>query len=277
MYKQISFHFSDSNEFDYIYDGNYGGTGERAPRQKATPEQIEKQNQRNRENRIRRLIKANFTTHDFWVTLKYPAGTKKKIKEMKKDFKNFRDRLKRKYKKHGSELKYIYRMEVGKNGGLHIHILVNRPAGIQADVDIKEAWRGHVWYTTLYEEGGYEKLASYIAKLPDDQVKGQLSLFPEEERDELIRYGTSRNLIRPVPEVKTYHHWTMRKILEDLTSGNYMKRATKGFYIDKDSIRCGVNPVTGKSYLHYTEYRIRGNNVKESESIRSNDNPRRKT
>lgn len=31
---------------------------------------------------------------------------------------------------------------------------------------------------------------------------------------------------------------------------------TKGYYIDKESVVYGVNPITGKPYLHYTEYRI---------------------
>lgn len=271
-YRQITFRFEDSNEVSYIYDCDYGGTGQRSEKTKATPEQIERQNQKNRENKIRREIKANFGPDDYWVTLKYPAGTKKTVPELKKDFRRFRERLTRRYKKIGEDLKYIYRMEIGKQGGLHIHILINRPAGAQADVNIKESWKeGHVWYTTLHEEGGYEKLAAYIAKKPDEQVAGQLSLFPEEDRNELIRYGTSRNLVRPEPEVKTYSRWKVNRILDEITSGDYMKLATEGYYIDKDSIQTGVNPVTGKAYLHYIEYRIkRKNNADRGQPLSCN-------
>ncbi len=31
---------------------------------------------------------------------------------------------------------------------------------------------------------------------------------------------------------------------------------TEGYYIDKESIVYGINPVTSKPYLHYIEYRI---------------------
>lgn len=31
---------------------------------------------------------------------------------------------------------------------------------------------------------------------------------------------------------------------------------TEGYYIDKESIVYGINPVTSKPYLYYIEYRI---------------------
>ncbi len=256
-YKQIVFSFENSKEVSLIYDGNYGAKGEkRAPKQKATPEQIAHQNQKNRERRVRHLIKENFTEEDYWVTLKYPAGTKKTLEELKKDFTSFTRKMRYRYTKTGQELKYIYRMEIGSRGGLHIHILINRIP--DADLYIKNCWCGHAWMTSLYEEGGYENLAEYITKKPDDDIKGQLSVFPKEQQDELIRYNCSRNLRTPKPEVKEYTRRTVRETIEKIHSDRYMELATPGFYIDKDSIRTGINPFTGKSYLHYTEYRIRG-------------------
>lgn len=256
-YKQITFNFHNSREVSLIYDGNYGAKGEkRAPRQKATPEQIKKQNQKNRERRVRHLINYNFTDEDLWITLKYPAGTTKSLEELKKDFSSFIRKLRYRYKKHDSELKYIYRMEIGRKGGLHVHILINRIT--DADLYIKQSWCGHVWMTSLYEEGGHEKLAEYITKKPDDEIRGQMSIFSKEEQEDLIKYSPSRNLERPVPEVKEYSRRTVRDTIEKIQSGNYMELATPGFYIDKGSIYTGINPFTGKSYLHYTEYRIRG-------------------
>ena len=257
-YKQITFTFQNSREVSLIYNGNYGAKGEkRQKRQKATPEQIAKQNQRNRERRVRHLINENFTEEDYWVTLKYPAGTRKSIEELRDDFTKFCRKMRYRYKKAGEELKYIYRMEVGHKGGLHVHILLNRIE--DTDLYIKQCWRGHPWMTTLYEEGGHEKLAEYITKKPDEEIQGQLELFPKEDREDLIRYGVSRNLKQPQPEIKEYSHRTVRKQIELIESGDYMRLATPGFYIDKNSICTGINPFTGHSYLHYTEYRVRRN------------------
>ena len=254
MYEQLTWHFPDSNEVSIIFQGNYGAKGEkRQPRSKPTPEQIRKQNQKNKENRVRRKIKLNFNENDLWITLKYPSGTRKTIQELNRDYSNFIKKLRRRYQKRGEELKWICRKEVGKNGGLHIHLLVNRlqSEGTPTDVLVDECWIGHAWHTNIYESGGYAKLAAYIVKQPDEEVMQQLSLFPEEEQDNLISYSCSRNLAEPVPEKKTYSRRTVRKmILEGPTP-------TPGYEIDKNSIVQGVNPYTGMSYLHYTEYRVK--------------------
>ena len=47
--------FPNSNEYEYKFAGRYGAKGEkRQQREKATPEQIQKQNQSNREKKVRR-------------------------------------------------------------------------------------------------------------------------------------------------------------------------------------------------------------------------------
>ncbi len=247
-----TFRFPGSIEYEYKWAGNYGAKGEkRRPKVKATPEQIKKQNQLNREKKIRRLIKDNFIPNDLWVTLKYPAGKRKPIWEIEKDVKNFLERLRYRYKKRKHILKYIIRMEIGKKGGIHIHILVPRIRGEDTDLLIQEAWTcGRANFVSIYEYGGYEKLASYIVKQPDEEVEGQLELFPEEERKKLVKYSCSRNLKRPVPERKYYRRWTVKRLIEE------GPKPTPGYYIDKSSIRAGVNPFTGMSYLHYTEVKV---------------------
>lgn len=57
-YRKDVWRFPGSNEYEYKFIGNYGANGEkRHKKQKASPEQIRKQNQRNKEKRIRRLEK----------------------------------------------------------------------------------------------------------------------------------------------------------------------------------------------------------------------------
>ena len=87
-------------------------------------------------------------------------------------------------------------------------------------------------------------------------MEGQLSFLPEEDRKRCLRYSTSKNLIRPEDvfdknDKKRYSHWTMRKIIQE------GPKPREGFYIDKNSIRTGINPFTGMSYFYYTEIRIR--------------------
>lgn len=240
--------FKESIEYEYKFPGKYGAKGEkRSKKKKATPEQIRKQNQQNREKKTRRLIKANFSPGDWWVTLKYPEGTRLPLGEVKKHFKIFLGRMRKAYKKLGVPFKFIYRIEVGRRGGLHMHILLNRIP--ESDHLVRMYWSEHGWmnFTPLNEAGGYKKLANYIVAQPDEEEWEQLSLFSREEQKVLISYNSSRNLIRPQPERKSYRRRTMRKLLEN------GPKATPGYYIDADSVHYGVNPFTGFSYYQYTE------------------------
>jgi hypothetical protein len=252
-YWQDTWAFTNSIEYEYKFAGNYGAKGEkRNKKTKATPEQIQKQNQFNREKKMRRLIKANFLPDDMWETLKYPKGTRKRLLEVKKDVRSFLTAMRKEYKKFGDPFKFIIRYEIGKKGGIHIHILINRLEKVPMDLLVQDLWiYGRVNHETIYEYGGYQKLANYIVKKPGKEEENQLKLFDEKERKELISYSSSRNLIRPEPERKAYTRWTMRKLIEN------GPKPTPGYYIDPDSVHCGVNPYTGMSYFQYTEYRIK--------------------
>lgn len=260
-YYKDTYDCGDVIENECKFAGRYGAKGEkRAPRRKATPEQIEKQNHANKIKRIKREILLNFHPWDLWLTLKYKRGTRKFTKEVLADVKKWTDSLRSIYGKAGVPLKWIRRIEIGRYGGIHIHILINRPRGIH-DIDLvcRMLWEkvssetAGINFQSLREEGGYEQLAAYLCKKGDDEVEGQLALLPEEDRKRCIRYSTSRNLIRPedVRHRKKYTHWTMRKLI---TEG---PKPRVGYYIDKNSIKSGINPYTGMSYYYYTEVRIK--------------------
>lgn len=258
MYWKETWRFPGSIEHEYKYAGNYGAKGEkRQKRKKATPEQIKKQNQLNREKKMRRLIKANFTENDMWVCLKYPKGTRKPLEEIKDDMSRFLRKLRTAYRKNEEELKYIYRLEIGKRGGIHYHLLVNRIRGAAAsDMLIQSIWtQGRASFENIYDYGGYKALAEYIVKQPDSAADKQLSLFEMDERKEFIKYSSSRNLIRPEPEKEKKFHLTMRSIVEKCRR-NGAPDPTPGYYIDRDSVYIGKNRFTGMSYLQYTEYKI---------------------
>lgn len=242
--------FSDSIEYEYKFVGRYGAKGEkRTEKVKPTPEQMERQNQLQREKKVRRLIKANFEQGDYWVTLKYPKGARPSLDGVKDDVKDFISRLRYLFKKSGETLKFIYRIEIGSRGGVHVHMIVNRCQG--ADLMIQQAWSvGNVNFQHLREAGGYADLAAYLVKPPSDEAQRHLDALPPEDRKKAIAYSTSRNLIRPEPERREYTHSTMRRIIEE------GPEPTEGYYIDMDSIMSGVNAYTGMSYLHYTELKL---------------------
>lgn len=251
---------TNSIEHEIKFMGKCGAKGEkRAKRIKATPEQMKKQNQRNKEKYVRRTIDLNFVPYDIWACLKYPKGTRKSTKEVKKDLRDFLGEMRKAYKKEGELLKFIDRLEIGEQGGIHIHMIVNRLRGtVNTDVLMQKLWQhGVVDYKSIYADGGYEKLAAYIVKQPEeeDEAYQQLSLLPKEERREYIRYSSSRNLIRPKPKRRRCSHWTVRKILAE------GPKPKKGYYIDKNSIVSGVNPFTGMSYLYYTERRLQEDDI----------------
>lgn len=178
-YKRDIYKFSDSDEYEYTALYNYGAKGERRKkRKKPTPEQMARQNQINRENKMRRLLKANFKRGDWWMTLNYPKGTRKSMEEVREDLGKFTRNVAAAYKRRGYQFKWVYRIEVGEQGGVHIHMVCNRIP--DSDLILMKRWKkyGTINYKHIYEKGGMKKLANYIVKQPTEEIYEQLSLFP---------------------------------------------------------------------------------------------------
>lgn len=233
--------FEFTKEIEEKHTGRYGARGQkREKRKKASPEDIRKQNQWIKERLIRRIIKWNFRKNDHWCTLTYPKGARPNWKEIMTDVQKAIRKVRERYKKQGIELKYVYRIGIGKRGGSHVHILLNRFSTEETgtDVILSECWtKGHVNFRTTYEFGGYKELAEYIAKE-----------LEEWEPKEMKRYHCSRNLIRKDPEEKVIK----RRSLADKQGMPIYPKAPKGYYVDPDSVKIGKNPVTGYYYRHYT-------------------------
>lgn len=251
MYKEKIWKSINNIEHHISFKGKYGAKGEkRGARKKKTPEEIERQNLINKRNKVRRTIQLNFFPNDLWITLNYPKGTRKPYKDVKEEFDKFARQMRKEYKIREEPLKFYYRIEIGSKGGIHIHMILNRIWG--SDILVSKCWPGRSHFANLYEAGGYRKLADYLTKpLPNDSNKyKQMGLFDDMDERSMSHYGCSRNLIRPEPQEKAYKRKTVRKIIAE------GPKPTQGFYIDKDSIRIGINPYTGYSYIYYTEIRI---------------------
>lgn len=256
-YREDEYKYGPFIEHEIKFAGQCGAKGEkRAKRKKATPEQVKKQNQYNREKKILRKIRCNFKPGDLWLTMKFPKGTRMPVKEIKGVRKSFFDTVRKKYKKRGQVLKFVYRIEVGERGGIHFHVLMNRLDGTPGTAEIvSEVWNkltdGHVNYEPVYEKDYFKELANYIVKEPTEEITGQLTLFGKEEETKIfIKYDCSRNLEMPEKKTHKYKRRTVRKLIEN------GPKPQPGYYIDRDSIRHGKNPYTGMSYYYYTEIRL---------------------
>ena len=258
------------------YKGVYGGKHEkRADHEKVSKDQIRRQNQKNKENRVRRTIQLNFKPGDWWLTLKYPKGTRKPMEEVVSDFRDFIGRMRRRYGKLGVQMKYMYRIEIGKRGGIHVHVVMNRLADPRGDLLISDAWtraRSATPIEDMLEDGlcpadglahldhvravgNGKELAEYLVKEQPEVLEDGTRLSRDEMK-QAGKYGSSRNLLRPEPEVKTYNHWTLRTLLDLGAEGMNTKKnryRTEGYAVDKDTWVQGVNPYTGLSYLCYFE------------------------
>lgn len=233
MLNKKEYRFDDPNgisdwiDIEICHSGKYGAPGmKREKRKKPTPEQIQKMNQKNKEKKIWRYLRANFRPGDYWITLTYRKGERPSEEEVKKHLAKFRRQLRDAYRKLGEELKYIYSIEIGKLGGIHVHMVLNRID--QSDRIITKYWdHGYTYFVPIYAEGGYRRLAEYIAKAKI--------------------YNRSKNLMFPRLRVRRINNREWKR----------QPRAYKGYYVDKDSIVAGINPVTGREYMHYTMIRFR--------------------
>lgn len=239
MYIRKTYDMGWIKEVEKYYPGNYGAPGvKRGPRRKKTPEEMEKQNQRNRAKKVQRLIIANFHEGDWHLVLSYkPASRPADHKAAKKDISDFLTAMRKEFKKAGIPLKYIMVTERGKRGAWHHHLILEdvQINGKSTKQLVMKYWtKGGRAFFPLYEDGEYEKLAEYIIK---KETK---------EENEGCSYSRSRNLIIPEPKKEQIHR---RRWNKD-------PKPQKGWYIIRDSLVNGINPVTGYPYQHYTMRRL---------------------
>ncbi len=236
-YEEKTIRFKNAIERVEYHSARYGAPG--MPRQKKkqpTPEQMEKHNQHNRERLARWKLRANMEVNDYFVTLTFRKDARPPdIEEAKNRWQRFIRKVRKEYQKRKYELKWMRNIEVGTRGAWHIHVILNRIP--DTDLIIRAAWEwGRVVSQLLYEKGEFAQLAAYITKTPKT-----------DPRLREASYSASRNLPVPEPEKKIRKRWrTWGKI-----------RIPKGFYLDQDSFREGINPYTGYKYRSYTLLRVR--------------------
>lgn len=202
--------------------------GRRRQKQKPTSEAVKKNNDRLAEKKLTRLINANFVPGDLHVTLTYAIPVDPQ--EAEHQLSIWIRRIRRQFKKKGTEFKYVAVTEY-KNHRIHHHVVMN-----YIDLNVIDAlWnQGRVRCTTLDQSRNYKALAEYL-------IKETQKTFREPGNAIKRRWKSSRNLTRPVVK----REWvSVRELWK-------APKPIKGYQIDPDSIRRYQNPVTGIEHLEY--------------------------
>ena len=138
--------------------------GKRAEKNRLTPEEMDKVNQKNAAKKLRWTIAANFQGGDFHVVLTYLRENRKTPEEAKKIVNKFIRAMRKEYKKVGAEFKYIHVTEY-QNTSIHHHIIINNLEYVNVTGWVKKHWEyGRPKFTVLDDTGNYQKLADYLIK-----------------------------------------------------------------------------------------------------------------
>lgn len=203
----------------------------RAKKEKPTEEAQMKVNLRKAEKTLRGLMNENFEDGDFLARLDFynrPSGSE----EMQKLISDALGDMKKKAKKAGINLNYIYVKEVGPRGGRHVHVMMTK---IDTEI-IRKCWpHGGIHIDPLNSGGQYRKIAAYFIKY---------AKRTEETEGKLIgkRWYPSRGLRKP-------------RIIKRVISAKKFREQVKkvaGYYLEKDTLVSGISELTGYAYFSYT-------------------------
>ena len=231
MYKKKTYKLGNTIEVEEFHTPSAREKGmERIKWKKPTPEQMEKNNQRNKEKLCRRRLRKYFSKGDYFSTLTYaPEQRPEDMESAKADFQRFIRIVKTEYKKRGHDIRWMRNIECGSRGAWHVHMVMNRIP--ETDMIIANAWKkGKAISQLMYERGNFSDLAAYITKTPKTDKKLRFS-----------NYSVSRNMPAPVPEVKTYKRSTFKNKEISVREGWTL---TEHFE--------GINVVTGYPFREYT-------------------------
>lgn len=203
--------------------------GKRKKNMKPTPESVKEVNRRRAERELQIKINHNFKPGDLHIVLTY-SGKEPSKKEAKKELRNFKDRLRRYFKKHNQEFKWIVVTEY-EHKRIHHHMIISRID----TAELNHIWKnGYVRPAHLDSTGDYRKLASYLIKETDKTFRNHDAVSRQ-------RFSCSRNIV--MPDVK----------VEEVSAKALVRepKPIKGYTIDEDSIYKGVNPITNVPYMEY--------------------------
>ena len=217
-----------------------GLTRKRKKDSEGTPEAMQAYNDELATRKLTRIINTNFEPEDWFITLHYERQNRPKdYKSASGQLSGFMKKLKQLFIKSSIEFKYVKCTAFGERGGVHHHVIL--PKGVKQG-EISALWKEYVKasikarppsFVALYDSGDYSSLAAYI--IQQNQVVNGNERY-------IKKWITSRNL-KKVAEPKVY----------DVEAIKWQEppKDRDGYFVDKDSIRAGVNPINGRPYLFY--------------------------
>lgn len=223
--------------------------GLRGARAKPTSDVQARLNEHNAEQKLIRILNANFTPEDIEIHLTYSdENLPETPAEVKRDAQNFLRRVKRLREREGlPELKYVVVPSGGFEGTrFHLHITMN--GGIDRNT-LEELWGyGYANSRRLqFNENGVEGLARYVAR--------QFSAH-KEELPFGKRWTASRNLVIP-PPCDRDGRITQKKVKElatiDVERNEPFEELYEGYRLSE--VRPFYNEVNGGYYLCIKMYR----------------------
>ncbi len=174
-----------------------------------------KVNERNAIRKLYWLILNNFKEEDIRMDLTY-AGDEPDEKRAYKDLTNYIARLKRLYRKHGQELKWIAVTEC-RGHRVHHHVLINNIGLTRKDLAPVWPFANISYKAFRYYDGGYEdakRVAAYFVK----ETRETYCLADAAQKQ---RWRASRNLKPPTIITKVMQSKSWRE----------KPRPVKGYYV----------------------------------------------
>ena len=206
----------------------------RNPKENVSPEDLKKRNRRRATERVALMIANNFVEGSPYLTVTYdkenlPAGEELETR-VKKDLRNFEDRLKRFYKKQGVELKYAATVEnvMPGRGRAHAHLVLSILPEVKTDREYEriftKIWgKGHV---RVEQYGGEAtdatRLAAYFVKQEKADGGARMNFSrncepPAEKKKEIRRSESFSNRIN----VPAGYFVNKELTFQGLTDGGY--------------------------------------------------------
>lgn len=220
--------------------------GRRRAKRKPTREVQQALNRLNAAKEVNRVICANFTNQDYYITLTF-KGDPPDLERAKKDVANFLKKLERMMRRKGlGKPKWIKTIEVGaKSGRIHVHMVIS---GGLLPVDYQRLWgKGYVDCKPLmFGADGVMGLSRYFIKqsrnVPGDEHKAK-------------SWSCSRNCIRPEPKTNDYRYSRKRaaEITRERENSRLIEKLYPGYFCS--SCEAFYNDESGHYYLHLRFYK----------------------
>lgn len=240
----------------YIYPvfSQISKTGRRGKR-RASSEAQKKLNQRHREEKLVRLLHANFTPDDLEIHLTYETQPESP-EEAARLVRNFIRRVQRARKKQGlTPLKYIDVTERGsKNGRYHHHVTLS--GGMDRD-ELESLWGlGYANSRRLqFTESGLAGLGHYIVKDPVGKKA----------------WNASKNLIDPEPKTRDGRISGRQadELAKDTTNNAEFEKLYPGYFLSEAG--AWHNDINGGRYIVARFYRRDGVFIKPKRKRRKKE------